>query len=296
MCAYAALSSPRSETIGADLLALSGVVEHEVEKRPDAVAAERGDRFAQFGHAAGAQAGIERHERDRVVAPGVGEAERGQVAFVEPGDDRHQLDRGDMQFLEVGKHGGMRQRRYGAALRLGHIGVQQRERADIDLVDQPASGEDRRLLRHLWQGCRHDRAGDEGGGIRPIDRQRGVEGETAIELDRAWIDQQLGRVEPQALVGRPASVSAIAVGHAGMVARQGQDPVVTLARHGVAGLGLAREQAEPQCFGPWRPDPPGMRHQVTTSGAVRPVWRAMPAMASAAAIRSASMSGVSRSR
>ena len=50
---------------------------------------------AQLGDAAGAEPRVGREEGDRVVAPGVGQQERRQVALVDPGGDRHQLDRVD---------------------------------------------------------------------------------------------------------------------------------------------------------------------------------------------------------
>ena len=57
---------------------------------------------AQLGDAAGAEAGVGRHEGDGVVAPGIGEAERGEMALVDPGGDRHQLDGVD---AEAGRDG-----------------------------------------------------------------------------------------------------------------------------------------------------------------------------------------------
>ena len=62
-----------------------------------------------------------------------------------------------------------------------------------------------------------------------------------------------------------------------------------------AGFRVAVEQAEPDGAGARGADPEARGH-VTTSGAVRPVWRTIPAMASAAAISSASISGVSAAR
>lgn len=200
-------------------------------------------------------------------------------------------------------HGWVRQRGDGAALGLGHIGVQQGEAAHIDLVDKPAALEPGRLMRHLWQRTCHHGTRDEIGGVLAVDAEARMLDETAVEFARVWIDQQFGGIEPQVGGRVVGAVGAVAVKGAGHVAGQVEHPYLARARHGVAGLGLAREQAQVKRIGarrahgeagyaaldiraqPWR--------HVTTSGALRPVWAAIPAMASAAAIRSASIAGVS---
>jgi hypothetical protein len=62
------------------------------------------------------------------------------VALVDPGDDRHQLHRRNVAAaLEVfAMIGGVGERRHGAALRLGHIGMELGEAAHVDFVDQAA--------------------------------------------------------------------------------------------------------------------------------------------------------------
>ena len=71
----------------------------------------------ELGEAAGAEARVGRHEGDRVVAPGVGEPERRQVALVDPGGDRHQLDRVDAEAGEVVEDRRVGERGDGAAQR-----------------------------------------------------------------------------------------------------------------------------------------------------------------------------------
>ena len=128
----------------AEAIAFAGVVEHQVEDDADAGSAKRGDRLPQFGNAAGCQARVDRHRYDGVVTPAVGEAERRQVTLVDPGDDRHQLDRGDLQRLEVGDDRGMGEGCDRATLLLRNVRMQHGEAADIDLVDQAAGGEEGR--------------------------------------------------------------------------------------------------------------------------------------------------------
>ncbi len=70
---------------------------------------ERRDGGADFRPAARGEAGIGSHQRDGVVAPVVGQAERGEVALVDPGGGGHDLDRGDAEPGQVPDGGGMRQ-------------------------------------------------------------------------------------------------------------------------------------------------------------------------------------------
>ena len=284
-------------------IALARMVEHEVKDHADPRRVQRRHGLAQLRDPAGAQAGIERHHRYRIVAPVVRQAQRGQVALVDPGDNRHQLDGADVELLEVRNHGRMRQRGDGAALRFRHIGMERGEPGDIEFVDQPAAREAGRLMRHVPGRPLHNRAGHEIGGILAINGKARVLHEAAVEFERIGIDQQLGGIEPEVLLRRIGSVRAVAVARAGKIARHFCLPDLAPQGHGTARFGGAIEQAQLDCFGQrsahGEAGHPGcdlraerLRH-VTTSGAVRPVCAAIPAIASAAAIRSASMAGVS---
>jgi hypothetical protein len=132
---------------------------------------QRGHGIAQFGHAAGAQARIERHRRHRVVAPGVAQPQRRQVPLVDPRHDRHQFHRADVQLLQVGEHGGMGQRR--PAQRLRHIGVQHGEGAHVHFVDQPAAREARGFVRAGRERAGNDRLGHERRRVHAELRQAG---------------------------------------------------------------------------------------------------------------------------
>ena len=74
------------------------MVEDQVEDNANSRFAKLSDGVGEFGDTAGGKARIDRHGHHRVIAPAVGKAERRQVALIDPGDDRHQLDRGDVQF------------------------------------------------------------------------------------------------------------------------------------------------------------------------------------------------------
>ena len=82
----------------AERVAFAGVVEHDVEHHLDArprAARRRSARSSSMPPGASRGSGDE--QRDRVVAPVVGEAERRQVPLVDGGGDRHQLDRRDAE-------------------------------------------------------------------------------------------------------------------------------------------------------------------------------------------------------
>ena len=100
---------------GAVDVALAGVVEDDVEEGADAGIAERGDGGGEFRDAAGAEPGVGGEEGDGVVAPAVGEAERAEVALVDPGGDRHELDGVDAEPCQMVDDGGMGERGDGAA-------------------------------------------------------------------------------------------------------------------------------------------------------------------------------------
>ena len=224
------------------------------------------------------------------------------MPLVDPGDNRHEFDRADVQPLEMRDHGRVRERGDRPPLGFGNIGMPQSEPTHVDFVNQPAAREAGRRVRHFGERARHNRARDDRSGIDAKLREARILREATIEFHRVGIDQQLGRIEP--LIARRIifAMRAVAVAAAGKVMRQDCDPVVSLAFHGMAGFGLPVEQAKLELGGKRRAhgevrcarrymgaEPAG---HVTTSGAVRPVKRAIPAISSAAATSSASMSGV----
>ena len=87
-----------------ELVALAVVVEHDVEQDFEAGGVQGVGRRAHFGPAARRETRVGRAEHDRIVAPGVRQAERRQVALVDEGVGRHDLDRGDAEALEMLDH------------------------------------------------------------------------------------------------------------------------------------------------------------------------------------------------
>ena len=138
----------------------------------------------EFGDAAGAEAGVGGHEGDGVVAPGVGEAEGGEVALVDPGGDGHELDGVDAEAGEVVEDRRVGEGGDGAAEGGGHVGVEEGEGADGDLVDQ-AAGLENGGWRGGWRGeVLDDRLRHEVGGVGGFGAgggEAGVEGEGAVE-------------------------------------------------------------------------------------------------------------------
>ena len=118
------------------------------------------------------------------------------MPFVDPGDDRHQFYRADMQFAEMRQDRRVRQRSHRAAHGLGNVGMQQREGTDVDFVNQPSAFKNRGLCCQRLLRLRHDRARHDGGSIRTEARQCPVLHKASIQLARIRIDQQLGRIEP----------------------------------------------------------------------------------------------------
>ncbi|VWX48692.1 hypothetical protein NOVOSPHI9U_20055 [Novosphingobium sp. 9U] len=225
-------------------VALAGVVEHQVEDDGHALGLQRGHRVAQFGDAARAQARVERHRCHRIVTPGIAQAQRRQVALVDPGDDGHQLHRRDVQLAKVGQHRRVRQCCYRAAQLFGHVGVEHGEGADVELVNQATAHRQRRAHRRRDGASRDNGSWDDVGRVAAELRQSGVLNEGAIEFLRVRIDEQLGRIKPVATFGCPHTLGAVAVASAGQVAIEGEVPVVAFALHDMASLALRFEKAE----------------------------------------------------
>ncbi len=89
-------------------VALAGMVEDEVEDDADVFGLRRAATVSRSSlTAAGHETRVERHHGDGIVAPAVGEAERGQMPLVDPGGDRHQLDGIDAEAAQMGEDGGV---------------------------------------------------------------------------------------------------------------------------------------------------------------------------------------------
>ena len=86
-----------------------------------------------------AVAGHRREVAERVVAPVVAESAIDEVAFVDEVVDGKQLDGGDAELFEVRDAGFGGKSGVGPAEVLGNSGIEHREAADMDLVDDRVS-------------------------------------------------------------------------------------------------------------------------------------------------------------
>ena len=170
------------------------------------------------------------------------------MALVDPGGDRHELDGVDAEAGQVVEDRRVGEGGDGAADGGGHVGVEEGEGADGDLVDQAAGPEDagaggaRRgeggddRLRHQVRGVD---GGVAGGG------EAGVVGEGAVEGDGVGVDEELRRVEPVAALGGEGAVGAEAVAGAGADAGDGRRRRCRR-RRGRGGCGVSRSPSKRQ--------------------------------------------------
>ena len=180
---------------GTELVTLAVVVEDDVEDRLHARGVQRVGRRAHLRPAAGRKARIGRAEHDRIVAPGVREAEGRQVPLVDEGVGRHDLDRGDPERGQMRDRGGMGQSGEGSARAFGDRGIEAREAAQVELVDDERFGSDP-LAAGL---ARRRRAGDGlrrmGAAVLAEGEHRGMQTERAVEAPCIGVGEQLGGVE-----------------------------------------------------------------------------------------------------
>ncbi len=206
-------------------VAFAGVVVDHVEDHRDARLAVGIGHVAQFLRTTGREPRIDGEVGDGVVAPGVGQAQRRQVAFVDPGRGRHQLHRIDAEILEVLDDAPRREAGDGAAQRSLHRRVAHGKAANVQLIEHPR----RAAARHdrLVGRADDNRLGDQRGGVDrlvAVQPQHRRAHEHAVEALRVRVDQQLVRVEKIPLVGVVAAIGAEAV--AGPCPDPGDKPVM----------------------------------------------------------------------
>ena len=314
MAEIGAVVEPAQRQRRAVRVALAGVVEHNVEEDADSGIMQGRNRLAQIGQPARRQPRVERHEGDRVVSPGIGQPERAEMALVDPGRDRHQLDSRYAEPGQMLEHGRMPQRRQPAALVLGNVGMAHGEGPHLQFVDQPAWPEQGRLALRDARRRPHDRLGHQRCGVDAFAARRGeprIVDERPVDLDRIGIDQQLVGVEAKPPVGPVGSVGAQAVARAFRQACHEADvqPVEPTLQFDTGRflVALVIEDADPNALGGARPDGKGdairlrngaepgglfedrrILHQVMTLGVTRPVRARIWAIASAETINGAS--------
>jgi hypothetical protein len=174
-------------------------------------------------------------EAQRVVAPVVDQAALGEIGLGEELVHGQQLDRRHAEVLEVVGHRGRRQAGVRPAELLGHPVVQGGHALDVHLVDHGvAPPAVRRGVRApLEVVVHHDAARDvrsrvevaaRRGVVHHVAEDGLVDDEVARDGLPVGVEEQLGRVEPQAGLGVPRSVGAVAVERAPGDARDGAVP------------------------------------------------------------------------
>ena len=227
----------------AEVVALGRVVVDHVEDDLDAGAVERLHHPLELLdllplHARRGVAGVRGEEADRGVAPVVRQTAVVEEALVDDVVHREQLDRGHAELLEVRDRLVRGQARVGAAQVLAHAGVQLREAAHVQLVD------DRLVPRRLElpvalpvearvddDAARHRRGvvGEVGHGVVLAGdvrmRVAGVPAHAAVDHLGVGVEQQLRGVEAMAVLGRVRAVDAEAVALPGADAGEVAVPV-----------------------------------------------------------------------
>ena len=257
---------------GAEVIALGGVVVDHVEDDLDPGLVEGAhhglelaDRAA--GMLVGGILGVGGEKAERVVAPVVSQPQVEQTVVVEELVDRHQLDRGHVQRLEVIDDRRMRQPGIRAAQLVGDAGVRLGHALDMGFVDHRlVIGRARRAVgAPLEEGVDHDAghrvservdlwrraAGDEVVGLQVVGVQRLAEREVTVEGLAVGIEQELAGIAP--VSGRrapgpvyPVSV-ALARGHRGQIAVP--DEAVDLVELDAVFAAVLADQAQLDPFG-----------------------------------------------
>ena len=225
----------------AQVVALGGVVVDHVEDHLDTGLVEGAHHGLELGHGGTGVLGgrvlvVRGEEPESVVSPVVSQAEIDQPVVVQELVDRHQLDGGDVERLEVVDDGGMAQTGVGAALFLGDARVGSGHALDVGLVDDRlvvrgarrvvGTPVEERVDHHAGHGVaqrvdhRRDSAGREVLGFQIVGIQRLGEVEVAVEGLAVRVEQQLAGVTAVPGGGVPGAVHPEAVALAGADGRQ----------------------------------------------------------------------------
>ncbi len=253
------------------VVALGGVVVDDVEDHLDAGRVQVADHRLELLHV-GARRGEPRRagarvpevrgeEGDRVVAPVVAQPALHEGVVVDELMDRHELDRGDPEALQVRDGRRVRDRRVRAAHLLGDLGVQVGQALDVRLVDDGlvVRRAGRTVVVPVEERVHDDGLGhvlcrvvvvDLVGVVEVVAEQRLVPGvggaQRAVDRLGVGVDQQLVRVAALPLLGVERAVDAVAVAlpgdDAGQVAVP--DEPVALGQRDAVLLAVGIEQAE----------------------------------------------------
>ena len=195
----------------------------------------------------GSRARVGSAQNDRVVSPGVGQAERRQMTLVDKSVGGHDFDAGDSKISQMSDGFWMSEACESSARILWDSWIEPREAAQIQFVKNRLRLRDalsawlRRFLRD------DDRFWGEGAAIDPPLEHRGMELVGSIDPRRMGIGEQFGEVESMAALGleRPVGAQAVAIALAQAFDRSVKDIAGSRRQSDARGLAIARiEQAE----------------------------------------------------
>ena len=211
----------------AELVALRGVVVDHVEDDLDAGLVHGPHQVLELGDdlfdTPRRVIAVRGEEADRVVSPVVPQAVLHQMLVVHEVMDRHQLDRGDAEPLQVLDDGGVRHARVRALQVVGDLGVTHGEALDVGLVHHGLMPRDAQLPvvapLEPWVGDhrpRHERRAVRVVAFPVVAAERvtvngGVPPDLAVDRRGVGIEQQLARIAPQAVLRVVRAVDAVAV-------------------------------------------------------------------------------------
>ncbi|CAB4743432.1 unannotated protein [freshwater metagenome] len=215
----------------AELIALGGVVVHDVEDDLEAGGMQVLHHVLELLHllasrAGGGVAGVRSEEPDRVVAPVVREPELEEVDLVDEVMGRHELDGGHAECAQVVGDRWMRDAGVGTALMRWNVGMQLREALHVRLVDDGVAPRRSRVRIALPVELvvDDDAPRNERGRVVAVHRKViapdvvedcRVEAEFALDGAGVRIDEQLRGIPAMTDLGLPRSVDPEPVPSAG---------------------------------------------------------------------------------
>ena len=205
----------------AEVVALGGVVVHDVEDHLDARSVEGLDHRLELLHLPECRrrrvAVVRCEERDRVVAPVVAQPAFHEVVVVHELVHGHQLDRGDSETGQVIDDGRVGEAGVGPAKRGWHVGMLHGQTADVGLVDDRVVQRDpgRTVVAPVEEPVADDRFGDMWCAVVGVRLVRVVEAiaearlrpvDLAVDRLCVRVEEQLRRVAPQTLRRLPGAM------------------------------------------------------------------------------------------
>ena len=179
-----------------ELIAFAVVIENDVENRLHPRRVQRVGRRPHFGPAAGSKARVGRAEHDGIVPPGVRQAERRKMPFVDKGVGRHDLDRRRPERGQMGDRGRMGESGECSPRALRNRGIEARKTAQVEFVDDQRLGGDPLASRFAAGRGAGDRFGRVRSAVFAMFEHRGMQAERTVEAEGVGVSQQFGSVEP----------------------------------------------------------------------------------------------------